>query len=271
MPAIDFKALLRTELAAARATAATAESTENASSTSSASAPFPNGLVDTRSAPLTPHDARSLGGVRGLAYVSDFMGPRDAEALERALTESSPSAWWTAATGDGRRVFNAGGTSPSSQFKGEEDLKRVPGYLRVIMERLREVGAMRDAPNHVLANEYCVDGGIEPHSDGHCYARDVCIVTLRGGALIEFWPRQGAVTREGEDAPGGPRPVASVLLEPGSLLMYSDDAYELRHGIRRNRVDVLTDATANVDSRRVGERVHRNPKGRVSVVFVCKK
>jgi len=267
MPAIDFKALLRTELAAARAVA----SVESSSSSSSSSVPFPNGLVDTRSAPLTPHDARSLGGVRGLAYVSEFMGPRDSDALERALTETSPSAWWTAATGDGRRVFNAGGTSPSTRFKGEEDLKRVPGYLRAIMERLREVGAMRDAPNHVLANEYAVGGGIEPHSDGDCYARDVCILTLRGGALIEFWPRQGAVTREGEDAPGGPRPVVSVLLEPGSLLMYSDEAYELRHGIRRNTVDVVTETTANVDSRRVGERVHRNPEGRVSVVFVCKK
>ena len=70
-----------------------------------------------------------------------------------------------------------------------------------------------------------------PHSDGDAYEEDAAILTLRGRAMIEFWPSEGA--SGGDEGEG--EPVVSFVLEPRSLLMYRGDAYRLRHGIRERR------------------------------------
>jgi alkylated DNA repair protein alkB family protein 6 len=216
--------------------------------------------------------SRALGGVPGLEWIPNFMGPKDAAALEYALLHTTPTSWWTGkSNNDGRRVMNAGGAAPSAQWT-HEDAERTPRYLHTLMTLMGTYGALKATPNHVLVNEYACEGGIDPHSDGDVYEEDVAILTLRGGALIEFWPREGPVTYSGEDTSDGPRPVTSVFLQPGSLLLYRDEAYRLRHGIRRNAVDVATERTANADALglRPGDAVARNPLGRVSVVFVRK-
>ncbi|OUS45627.1 magnesium transporters: cora family [Ostreococcus tauri] len=145
-----------------------------------------------------------------------------------------------------------------------EDLKHFPAYLRALMRAMVNRKTSDAEPNHVLVNEYESRGGITPHSDGAVYAEDVSILTLRGTALIEFWPSEGEITG---------RPIASVLLEPRSVLTYKGAAYRLRHGIRETDADVVTEETANARALGLnpGARVERNPRGRVSVVFVRKR
>ena len=60
-----------------------------------------------------------------------------------------------------------------------------------------------------------------PHSDG-TRREDAAILTLRGRAMIEFWPSEGA--SGGDEGEG--EPVVSFVLEPRSLLMYRGDAID---------------------------------------------
>jgi alkylated DNA repair protein alkB family protein 6 len=267
---MDFKKLLALERA--RAKAAAAESTTDAVNNDAFET-----FTDTPTTPIADADAhrRRLGGVNGLSYARNFIGAKDAIALERALLRE-PAAWWTAIS-NGRRVMNVGGGSPSTLFV-EGDETREPGYVSRLRALLVHRRVFTHAPNHVLVNEYVGDAGILAHSDGDVYADDVAIITLRGGALIEFWPATGDTISDGRDDEDEdaqrvlPRPVVSVYLEPRSVLMYSGDAYRLRHGIRRKKSDVITDACVNASDAgvRVGDIVKRNPAGRVSVVFVRK-
>jgi alkylated DNA repair protein alkB family protein 6 len=126
----------------------------------------------------------------------------------------------------------------------------------------------------VLVNEYVAPAGISPHNDGDVYAPHVAIVTLGGAALMDFWPNDGSVTADDdrrERDEREPTPIAQVLLRPRSLLLYSGDAYGLRHGIRHRDVDFVTDRCVNAKAAgvEVGDEVERG-RVRYSVVFVRK-
>lgn len=256
-PSIDVRALVR---------AAKTRESEVTSTSERHDRFFPDGFVDTTldddGCGVASEKSIPIATVDGLSYEREWLGERDADELERALL-ASPSSWWTSWS-NARRVMNAGGNAPSQLFRGEEDLKHFPAYLRALMRAMVNRKTSDAEPNHVLVNEYESRGGITPHSDGAVYAEDVSILTLRGTALIEFWPSEGEITG---------RPIASVLLEPRSVLTYKGAAYRLRHGIRETDADVVTEETANARALGLnpGARVERNPRGRVSVVFVRKR
>ena len=266
-PSLDVRALVRRAKASESGAEKLAHATKPADF-------FIRGFVDTR-ATRDDGDAASsrklhAPSVPGLAYEREFLGAEDARELERALA-ATPAEWWRA--GDARRVMNAGGVAPSTLFHAG-DLESFPRYLIELMRIVRERGGTVVEPNHVLVNEYEARGGIQPHSDGDIYAEDVAILTLRGSALIEFWPTEGKTApMDGEASDECPRPVASVLLEPRSLLSYRGAAYRLRHGIRAKDVDLIGEECLNARDLglRPGDRVNRNPRGRMSVVFVSKR
>jgi len=266
-PSIDVRALVRRVKATEKDAEKLAHSTHPAEF-------FARGFIDTRVS-RDDGDASSSRVIRapnvpGLTYEREFLGAEDARELERALC-ATPREWWRA--GDARRVMNAGGVAPSTLFRAG-DLESFPSYLIELMRIVRERGGTAVEPNHVLVNEYEARGGIQPHSDGDIYAEDVAILTLRGPALIEFWPAEGETApMDGEEDDGCPRPIASVLLEPRSLLSYRGAAYRLRHGIRARDVDVITEECLNARDMGLGpgDRVKRNPRGRMSVVFVSKR
>lgn len=202
--------------------------------------------------------------IAGIALCDAFIDEDTARALEDRLMRE-PASSWTSKT-RGRRVHNVGGASPSSLYR-DEDALTTPTYAKRLMEHVFRRGGTANAPNHVLVNEYEANAGVEPHSDGACYDEDVAILTLRGRAMIEFWPSDDGGEGDADE------PVVSLVLEPRSLLMYRGDAYRLRHGIRETETDVVTRATANARALglEVGDVIKRNPRGRVSVVFVRKK
>jgi len=207
--------------------------------------------------------AKHATPIAGIALCDAFIDEDTARALEARLMRE-PASSWTSKT-RGRRVHNVGGASPSAPYR-DEDAMKTPTYAKRLMEHVFRRGGTANAPNHVLVNEYEANAGVAPHSDGECYDKDVAILTLRGRAMIEFWPSD-----DGEG--GADEPVMSLVLEPRSLLMYRGDAYRLRHGIRETESDVVTRATANARALglEVGDVIKRNPLGRVSVVFVRKK
>ena len=275
MAPIDFRAVRAMALTRASTSTSTGADDDGAGDDARASSrafAARGGFVDTNvdTAVASSSCVDVAARVPGLAYHREFIGPRDATFVERALARE-PAAWWT--RGRGRRVMNAGGASPSRLYRDGDDAA-IPTYLRALADVLVRRRASERAPNHVLVNEYDADGFISPHSDGDVYAPDVQILTLRSSALIEFWPAEGATAEDVDDgdAVDAPRPIASVLLEPRSLLTYRGEAYRLRHGIRARVEDAITEDTANARELglEVGDVVARNPAGRLSVVFVRK-
>ena len=69
--------------------------------------------------------------------------------------------------------------------------------------------------------------GIMPHTDGPMYEERTATLSLTSGVVMEFTPRRkGDIDAIDKDTP------LQVLLEPGSLLVFTDDAYiKYCHGI----------------------------------------
>tara|TARA_B100001758_G_scaffold150059_1_gene129296 strand:+ start:126 stop:989 length:864 start_codon:yes stop_codon:yes gene_type:complete len=167
--------------------------------------------------------------IPGLFYVPEFIHEEEERRIKRAIRNEGGS-WVQSGK---RRILNI----PVSE--GSEN---TPLWINALKKSLRETSAMSgvNEANHVLINEYNAPAGIDPHFDGLVYNPHVVILTTTGRALMDFWPKEeeSANEKEGEE-----EPVAQVLLQPRSLLIYRDEnndtngAYFLRHGIRHSTVD----------------------------------
>mgnify|MGYP003385100451 CR=1 FL=1 len=124
----------------------------------------------------------------------------------------------------------------------------LPPWLRSISNVLveRKIFPVHLAPNHVLINQYQPGEGIMHHTDGPLYHDCVVILTFGFPAVMSFRPRLTA-----EQIGSAPSPDASsnenssknvdettintpcnILLEPNSLLYFSNEAYSsYLHGI----------------------------------------
>jgi 2OG-Fe(II) oxygenase superfamily len=153
-------------------------------------------------------------------------------------------------------------------------ISSLPPPLQEIADQLVSTGVFpRSAPpNHVLLNEYQPGQGILPHTDGPLYESRTATLSLSSSVVIEFTKRRSAgeigvttavpsslercrnhdtTTSATNALQGAPAPSfmpssqqqlpLQVLLEPGSLLLFEDDAYlNYCHGIA---MDVLHDET----------------------------
>lgn len=141
----------------------------------------------------------------------------------------------------------------------------LPPPLREIAEELVAQGVFPPSrpPNHVLLNEYQAGQGILPHTDGPLYESRTATLSLSSSVVIEFTKRLSTSeigtsnvpsalelvgrdatvsdTFQSSDATLMPLSPLQIVLEPGSLLVFQDDAY-LRycHGIA---MDVWSDET----------------------------
>ena len=289
MPPLDLKRLFEEERARRRAAVGASTSEEAA----------PDRLEALEARPtysMADHDVGRFAArpISGLHYVPEFVTEAEEKALLRSIRATENDHRWTRGDG-GRRVGNWGG-KPSDA----EVTEPLPVWATAVVDGLfaRAVfvadrdgdeakTAADERPNHVLVNEYRAPAGISPHNDGSVYESKVAILTLEGDALIDFWENDGSPTAaepddeamdaeeketRGDDRrPSSPSPRAQVALRRRSLLVYEGEAYDLRHGIRRGFVDVITRACVNAKRARVavGDTVPRGER-RVSVVFVIK-
>lgn len=265
---VDMKALLARERERRRA-AASGDPAGAATASSSAAATAPVVMAPRAKISLRDFDVGERAGVRGLHYVPDFISPDEERAVLAGIHAPGTESRWVRS--GRRRVANYGGVPSSSEVT-----EPLPPFATSLLEAIASAGIVneRTAPNHVLVNEYVAPAGISPHNDGDVYAPHVAIVTLGGAALMDFWPNDGSVTADDDRRDCDerePTPIAQVLLRPRSLLLYTGDAYGLRHGIRHRDVDVATDRCVNaaVAGVEIGDEVERG-RVRYSVVFVRK-
>merc|ERR1712194_31233 len=130
------------------------------------------------------------------------------------------------------------------------------------MGALHNLGAFHPVlypANSVRLNSYKPGQGIAPHMDGPVYLPRAAIISLGAPCVFDFYPRcdadeekRGFSWDEEKEVPAAPEmpkglePMVSVLLEPGSLLILSGDAFiQHRHGIRAVEEDVIGPQVSN--------------------------
>lgn len=123
--------------------------------------------------------------------------------------------------------------------------EELPTWLRApVLDRLEALGIFPQGivPNQILLNEYEPGMGIDPHADGPLYVPCVAIISLGSAAILHFLKPS---SQNGAGIWQTP-PVANVHLSPGSILVFSNDAYEkLLHGIPDASDDAVTELTLN--------------------------
>lgn len=94
------------------------------------------------------------------------------------------------------------------------------------------------APNHVLVNQYQPGEGIMHHTDGPLYHDCVVILSVGFPALMSFRPRLSpeqigcASNKSNQSGATDTLDTVSVVLQPNSLLYFSNEAYSsYLHGI----------------------------------------
>lgn len=227
MSAIDFNKMrqqMRADAAAKRA-AAKAASSPTAAAAAAVARVERQQQQQQWPASQTLTEAQRVGNIATVHYVADWISVAAAEALLQQLPADDPG--WTPLTN--RRLLNCGGIPHPSGMYAEA----LPAWCDTVSERLVTTGAFGASapPNQVLLNEYDVTadgsgGGIAPHNDGPLFDANVAILTLGTPALLHFWERHPADPgANGWGSVEGRDPVCSVLLEPRSLLVFSDLAY----------------------------------------------
>eukprot|EP00808_Paulinella_micropora_P015915 g42963.t1 len=179
-----------------------------------------------RALPAAPLSARRLAGaVSSVFYWPDWISQQE-ETRMLALCWAAPAHKWTQLKR--RRLQNWGGQvrlRPGSELSSQgvgrlEEKEALPPYMQALGARLVSDGVFpkEKRPNHVLLNHYEPGQGIMAHKDGPLYHPVVAIVSLGGPALMRFY-RQLANTRQEHGE------LFSVLLQPRSLLVFSEEAY----------------------------------------------
>lgn len=83
-------------------------------------------------------------------------------------------------------------------------------------------------PNHALINEYHPGSGIMAHTDGPRYYPFVCILSLSGPCMFQFWKVVDRIKQ----------PEMSLIVHPRSLLVFTGDTYsEMYHSIEAKSID----------------------------------
>eukprot|EP00842_Homolaphlyctis_polyrhiza_P003027 jgi/Hompol1/3725/HPOL_003340-RA len=183
---------------------------------------------------------------RLITYIPRFLTPAEANTLVRRIF-ASKKRWITLRN---RRLQTWGMqpeqlaeslsplSAPTSRNGAPEPL---PSWLASLGSRIAALGifnpqnslagSVAKTPNHVLINEYRPGQGIYPHKDGPKYHPAVATISLGEHALLDFY--QGDLPQSPSSGP--PKPRFSVVVEPCSLIVLTEQAYtDYMHGIQES-------------------------------------
>ena len=110
--------------------------------------------------------------------------------------------------------------------EGLKNIETIPNWLDTLAESLdrNKITSPSFRCNHYLINCYPTGSGIMPHTDGPLYHPYVCIISLGSPILFKFYENN---QKHSED-----NFLHSLLIEPGSLLVFEQDLYtEYLHSI----------------------------------------
>ncbi|KAI5075231.1 hypothetical protein GOP47_0009307 [Adiantum capillus-veneris] len=174
-----------------------------------------------------------VGTLPTIFYIPDYLSRQDQLRLLNQVNTGSSTKWKSLKN---RRLQNWGGVVHEKGLLPQQ----LPPWLSDLTGNIcKDVGLFPAPLNHVLINEYLPGQGIMPHQDGPAYFPIVAILSLGSPAVMEFTPHQKLLGQSGD--PGNVHEGVSVILMPGSLLVFKDAAYQdYLHGISEtieHRVD----------------------------------
>lgn len=207
-----------------------------------------------------PHRVVS-GDMNEIYYVPNWLEPKQAAEFERVINRTCE--WERMNTRD-TQEFGASHRCPCGRSLLQESL---PQWQANVITALHNLGVYHPVlypANSVRINSYAAGQGIHPHMDGPVYFPRAAIISLGSPCVFDFFPRLAVDDdskrlqwdREKDvpalpDMPPGTKPAVSLLLEPGSLLVFSADAFTAhRHGVEAKEEDVIGPHVSN--SKRLG-------------------
>ncbi|XP_068730333.1 alpha-ketoglutarate-dependent dioxygenase alkB homolog 6-like isoform X2 [Montipora capricornis] len=173
-------------------------------------------------------------------YIPNFL-PADEEKYLLEQVNGAPKPKWTKLSG--RRLQNWGGLPH-------------PKWLQTYANKIGALQVFDSVkPNHVLVNEYEPGQGIMPHEDGPLFYPVVSTINLGSHTFLDFYDPLEKSFGDAQDASDQSalsledRYLMSVLLEPRSLFLLTEDLYKnYLHGIAERTCDIVSERVANLDA-----------------------
>jgi len=165
-------------------------------------------------------------GLSSLWYVPNFISEKTEERLlEEIYGERLRGRWRELQS---RGVLCLGGAPhPDGAL-----LEALDGSILDLAAALQEVNATAGMSNQCFINSYAPGQGIDAHFDGPRFRSQVAIVSLESAALLRF------TLVDKRERPDLPHRIP-ILLQPRSLVVFNDEAYELYvHCVPRELEDV---------------------------------
>uniref|UniRef100_A0A182T917 Alpha-ketoglutarate-dependent dioxygenase AlkB-like domain-containing protein n=1 Tax=Anopheles maculatus TaxID=74869 RepID=A0A182T917_9DIPT len=174
-------------------------------------------------------------------YVPDFITKEEECSIMQAI-DRTPKPRWTQLSN--RRLINYGGVPHPKGMIAED----IPAWLTRYVDRINQLNVYEETikANHVLINEYLSGQGIMPHLDGPLFYPTITTISCGSHTVLEYYDQiedsvsesNGSLVRNH---------VASIVLEPRSLLIVKDDMYhKYLHSIAELEQDVVDDRIANL-------------------------
>jgi len=212
------------------------------------------------------------GPIEGIHYVKNWLQPQEAKEIERQIQKTCD--WERMSTRD-TQEFGSSSRCPCGRGLMRETL---PQWQNSFVQALHNLGVFHPVlypANSVRINAYTPGQGIHPHMDGPVYYPRAAIISLGSPCRFDFYPRVDGEDEEkrgfawdrdrevpsAPEMPPGTKPAVSLLLEPGSLLIFGSDAFvHHRHGIDAVEADDITPEVKNAKelSLKVGDNVKRD-------------
>jgi len=223
-----------------------------------------------------PHSIK--GDVSDVHYVRNFLEPRQVEEFERMIDKTCE--WERMMTRD-TQEFGSSAKCPCGRSLLRVEL---PQWQNTMVSAIHALGIFHPVlypANSVRINAYTPGQGIYPHLDGPVYYPRAAIVTLGSQCVFDFYPRltvdenksgfswdRDKEVPAAPELPPGTKPALSLVLEPGSLLVFSWNSFiHHRHGIAAVEEDEITSKVRNAKDigLTVGDRLSRGRRVSITV------
>ncbi|CAE7320961.1 Alkbh6, partial [Symbiodinium necroappetens] len=189
------------------------------------------------------------GKIEDVHYVRNFLEPKQVEEFVRIIDKTCD--WERMRTRD-TQEFGSSGQCPCGRSLMRAAL---PAWQSTLVDALGTLGVFHPVlfPANSVPGQGPELSGILPHLDGPVYFPRAAIISLGSHCIFDFYPRfeeehprgftwdRDKEVPSSPELPAGTRPQLSLLLEPGSLLVFSGDAFvRHRHGIKAVEEDEIS-------------------------------